>query len=275
MADDLETWLERAGLTEADRELQKWLRMLSAEAGRSGEAADRAYRAIHREVVALRGRKLRAERERAHQAKLKSIKQRQRGTEGWHVRLVRAKAYELGIGQPRRGWQQALWLALEDFELDEQERRVLWKETDLTPIERRAIAILGGAQRAAKKNFLEVAAIRLADAVIAEWFSPRGKPGRPAGSKIRLARKAMDNPRLASVAEVIEGILPIIEQLAGPKKTSAPESTMIMAIASAVRSAADLDCTLELAANAVRVLYRAAHQVPDFASFSTCQIEDI
>jgi hypothetical protein len=194
MADDLETWPERVGsLTEADRDLLKWLRLLSADAGRSGEAAVLAYYAIHREICALIGRKLRAERRRAQRDKLKSIKQRQRGTDDWHVRLVRAKAYELGIGRPRLGREQALRLAERDFKLDEQARRVLWKETDLSPIERRAVAILGGAQRAARKNLLERNAIKLADAVRGEWFSPRAESeaGLPAAGSTWCARRGI------------------------------------------------------------------------------------
>ena len=252
---NLETWPERVGsLTEADRDLLKWLRALSAEAccPDGGKAAVLVYYRIHREIGALIGRKLRAERRRAHHEKTKAIMRRQRGAKDWQVRLVRTKAYEFGIGRPRQSREQAQQLALQDFKIDEGERRVIWKESDLSPVERRALAILNGAQRVAKKNILERRAIKLADAVTAEWFSPRGKQGRPAGSKIKLARKAMDNPRLASVAEVIEAILPIIEQLAGPKAPSSPRSTMVKAIASAVRSSTGLICTPDLAASVVR-----------------------
>jgi hypothetical protein len=254
---DLETWLERSGsLTEANRDLLKLLRLSAAEAGQldSAEAGVLAYYRIHRAIPSLIGKKLRAERRAQHDKVVKGIRQRQHGTKDWHVRLVRIKAYEFGIGRPRQSREQAQQLALQDFRIDEGERRVIWKESDLKPVERRALAILNGAPRVAKKNFLERRAITLADAVIAEWFSPRGKQGRPVGSKMKLAGKAM-HPRLPSVAEVIEAILPIIEQLAGPASSS-PRSTVIKAIASAVRSSADLNCTPELAASVVRDLRR-------------------
>jgi hypothetical protein len=133
----------------------------------------------------------------------------------------------------------------------------VWKKADLKPIELRAVAILGGAPRNAKKSDLEKKAITLANAVIAEWFSPRGKQGRPAGSKIKLARKTVaDRPKLTSVAEVIETVWPTIEELAGPKASSSAKSTMVKAIVSAVQVLGDLKCTLDLAANVVRHLRR-------------------
>jgi hypothetical protein len=246
---DLETWPEPGSLRPKDRDLLELLRLLSAEAGQpdSGEAVLAYYR-IRREIGALKGRKLRDERLAQHDKVAKGIRQRQRGTEDWHVVLVRTEAYELGIGQRRRGQEEATQLARRHF-VDEQARRVVRKKADLRPVERRAVAILGGAPRNAKKSVLEKRAITLADAVIAEWFSPRGKRGRPAGSKRKLVGK---NRKLPSVAEVIKAILPIIEQLAGPKASSSPKSTMIKAIASAVESSADLKCTVELAADAVR-----------------------
>jgi hypothetical protein len=63
--------------------------------------------------------------------------------------------------------------------------------------------------------------------------------------------------KLASVAEVIEALLPIIERLAGRKASSYPASAVIEVVASAVRSAATLDCTSDLAADAVKALRRA------------------
>jgi hypothetical protein len=251
---DLEHWPEEIGsLRPVDRDLLKLLRSLSAEAGQpdSGNAAVLAYYRIHREIRALIGRKLRDERRRAHDEKTKAMMRKQRGTKDWQVLLVRIKAYEFGIGRPRQSREQAQQLALQNFKIDEGERRVIWKESDLSLVEQRALDILNGAQRVAKKNFLERRAITLADAVIAERFSPRGKQGRPAG-KMKLVRKAMDDPKLPSVAEVIKAILPIIEQLAGPKASSSPRSTMVEAVACAVRSAANLNCTLDLAASVVR-----------------------
>jgi hypothetical protein len=256
---DLETWLERSGsLTKANRDLLEQLQLLAAEAGQPGEAAVLAYYRIHREIPSLIGRKLRAERQAQHDKGVKGIRQRQRGTNGWHVLLVRIKAYEFGIRRPCQSPEQARQLALQDFRIDEGERRVIWTESDLSPVERRALAILGGAQPVAKKNILEHRAIKLANAVNTEWFNPRGKRGPPAGSKMKLVRAAVGNPKLPSVAEVIEAIFPIIEQLAGRKTSSSPRSTMIKAIASAVRSSADLNCTLDLAASVIRGLRRTS-----------------
>jgi hypothetical protein len=110
---DLETWLEcTESLTEAERNLLKLLRLSSAEAGQpdSGNAAVLAYYKIRRAIQALISRKLRAERP-PQDNEVKSIRQRQRGTKGWHVLLVRTKAYELGIGQRRRGQEEATQLA--------------------------------------------------------------------------------------------------------------------------------------------------------------------
>jgi hypothetical protein len=259
---DLETWSERSGpLTKANRELLELLRLLAAEAGQpdSDEATVRAYRRIHREIRELIGRKDLAERRARHDKEVKVIWQRQRGNKDWHVILVRSKAYELGIRRARQNQEKARQLALQDFKIDEGERRVIWKESDLSPVEQRALAILNDAQRVAKKNFLEQDATKLADAVKADWFSPRGKQGRPAGSKIKLARRTIeDKPKLTSVAEVIETILPTIEQLAGPKASSSPSSTKIKAVVSAVLSSADLECTPELAASVVRRLRRTS-----------------
>jgi hypothetical protein len=271
---DLETWLECIeSLTEAERDLLKLLRLLSAEAGQpdGGNAAVLAYYKIRRAIQALISRKLRAERtpppnrrakRRAPDDEVKSVRQRQRGTEGWHVLLVRTKAYELGICQRRRGREEATQLALQDF-VDQQARR--WKRADLRPIERRAVAILGGAPRNAKKSDLERSAIRLADAVIAEWFSPREKRGRPAGSKIKLAKTVADRPKLTSVAEVIETVWPTIEELAGPKASSSAKSTMVKAIVDAVQVLGDRKCTVDLAANVVRKLRRTSR--PSTTSF--------
>ena len=257
---DLETWPECSGsLSKDDRDLLKLLRSLAAEAGQpvNGEAAVLAYYRIQRQIPALIGRKLRAERRARHGSDVKVIWQRQRGTKDWHVLLVRIKAYEFGIRRPRQSRQQARQLALQDFGIDEEERRVIWKESDLNPVERRALDIINGAQPFAKKNFLEADAIKLANAVIAERFCTRGKPGPLAGSKMKLVRKGY-TLKLSSVAEVIEAILPIIEQLAGPKASSSPGSTMIKTIVGAVRSSARLTCTLDLAANVVRKLRRTS-----------------
>jgi hypothetical protein len=258
---DLEKWPELSGsLNEANRDLLKLLRSLSSEAGQpdSGSAAVLAYYKINREIVELTSRRLRDERSRAHHEKTKTMMRRQRGTKDWQVLLLRIKAYELGIGQPRQSQDQARQLAVQDFKIDEEGRRVIWEESELSQVERRALAILNGAQRVAKKNLLEQRAITLADAVIVERFSAHGKPGRPAGSKIKLARNARDNPRLPSVAEVIATILPTIEQLAGPKASSSPRSTMIKAIASGVQSSTGLICTPDLAASVVRKLRRTS-----------------
>jgi hypothetical protein len=260
---DLEKWLERPSLIKANRDLLKLLRSLSAEASQpnSGEAAARAYFQIHLEIDDLISRKLRAERTRARSHG--PSKRERRETDDHLVRLVRIKAYELGIGRPRQSREQAEQLALQDFTLNEPGCRVIWKESDLSPVERRALAILGGAQRISKKNVLEERAIKLALAVIAEWFRPRRRPGRRAGSKIRLSRNTtIADPKLVSVAEAIETILPTIEQLAGPATSSSPRSTMIKVVASAVRSSTGLICTLDLAASVVQKLRRRGPPTP-------------
>jgi hypothetical protein len=260
-APDLESWLEcsSGSLTEANRDLCKRLRLLSAEAGQpdSGNAAARAYYKIHRAIQALISQKRLDERIRARDDEVKGIWRRRRGTEDWLVCLVRTKAYELGIGHRRCGREEAARLAQQDFKIDEGERRVIWKESDLGRVEQRALAIVNSARRVAKKNFLERRAIKLADAVIGEWFSPRGKRGRPAGSKIGLVSKAIGGMQLASVTEAIAVVLPIIEQLAGPRRSPSINSTIIGAVVSALHSAG-LTCTSELAARAISSLRRAS-----------------
>src|SRR5258708_25830783 len=239
---------------QVDLDLARSLRRFSREAGKDDAAADEAYLNIQSAIDDLQRRKLRDRRQRLAK---KKAGPRQDDTADNLARLVRLKSYELRIGQPRRSKDKAQQLVIRDFPLDEQARRVIWNESDLRPAEKRAREIIRGAQRNAKKNPIESDAIALADAVIAEWFTPATRSrGRPAGTRIPLAQQTIQHdPKLTSVIEVIEAILPIIEQIAGPKISSSPRSIMIRTVAAAVRSAA-LTCPLELAASAVQKLRR-------------------
>jgi hypothetical protein len=111
------------------------------------------------------------------------------------------------------------------------------QNSDLTPVERRAVEIVRGAQRKAKKNFAEKEAVRLADAVLADWPPPKRSAGRPAGRSIIVVDPETMNLKL-SVREIIEAVLPIIEELAGPNSSSAPDSAMIAAVVAVVNVAA-------------------------------------
>jgi hypothetical protein len=174
------------------------------------------------------------------------------------ARRVRAKSYELGIGRRRCSQHEAERRASLDFPLDERNRQIIWNKADMRPAEARAMAIIGGAQRNARKNPVERDAIALANAVNTDWSPKPKRPGRPVGRrKIVLDEKKLEHNTQLSVTEVVQVTLPIIEQLAGPANSSSPRSTMIKTVSAAVKSSG-LACTLELAASSVRKLRRGA-----------------
>src|SRR5262249_25549511 len=163
----------------------------------------------------------------------------------WAQRLVRQKAHELGIGHMRASEQAALNRTIEEMPIDEAARRVVVTEP-LSTVEQRAVQIVCGAPIKGKKNRIETDAIRLAEAVNAEWFAeaPR-RPGRPKGSMIGTAPESVE--ALPSVSEVIAATAPIIEQLAGGAASTAPRSAMIAAVLAAADSAG-LQCSAAYAA---------------------------
>ena len=216
------------------------LRQLAAVIGKDTDAADEAYHDIQRAIEDLQSRKLRDLRRRL-------LMGRRTGEMDAATAslLVRAKAYELGLGQLRCRQHEAERRALQDFPLDEERRRVIRDISRLRPAERRAVEIIGGAPRKARKNPIERDAIILADAVIADWKPrPTRKPGRPAGSRIALNPKTMALP---AVAEIIEVVLPVIDQFAGPSNSS----SAIKAVSAAIK-AAGLRSSPELVARTMK-----------------------
>jgi hypothetical protein len=172
-------------------------------------------------------------------------------TRSWHLlaRLVRMKSYELGKGKPRRS-KGALNRSLEELPTD----RHLGPD-DLSPVENRAIEIIRGAKRNAKKNPIEKNAIAIADAVLAD-ISPVKESGRPASRpNIIFDVESFQHNLKLTVIEVVEVVLLIIERLAGPNNSTAPGSMMIAAVVAAVESAG-LACDPGLAAEYVGRLRR-------------------
>jgi hypothetical protein len=126
-----------------------------------------------------------------------------RPTVEWATILVRRAAIQIGL-QPRLNREEAIKNATS----------ITFAE--LRPDEKRAVAIVCGARRKSKKNFLEERARRLANAVKRDWFSANKGPGRPQGAKscrIKIRGHSYHVP--LSVAEVIAAVTPSISDLVG------------------------------------------------------------
>jgi len=111
--------------------------------------------------------------------------------------------------------------------------------TDLTAIEKRAVELLRGAKRKAKKNFLENEAEELASAVEKDWFSFHESAGRPQG---RNSQKAIRIEGLSyyvplSMSEVIATVFPLIEEAAGTSDAKLILPAVIAAVRIAVPDA--------------------------------------
>jgi hypothetical protein len=239
--EDLASLLAKDRLLAKDLALLKALRRLAAAAGKTNADDDLAYYEIQIAIENLRHRFLREDRIRqAAKAMASAPPPSSSPTSAPLVtiqRLVRIKAHELGIVDRRSKTQHAAWRATlkRDFPLDEAKREVR-QNNDQTPVEKRAVEIVRGAQRKAKKNFVEKEAVRLADAVLADWPPPARKRGRPTGRGTIVVDPETKDLKL-SAREIIEAVLPIIEGLAGPNSSSAPDSAMIAAVVAVVRAA--------------------------------------
>ncbi|WMT71335.1 hypothetical protein [Bradyrhizobium sp. Ash2021] len=239
--EDLASLLAKDPLLAKDLALLKALRRLAAAAGKTNADGDLAYYEIQLAIENLRHRFLREDRIRqAAKAMASAPPPSSSPTSAPLVtiqRLVRIKAHELGIVDRRSKTRHAAWRATlkRDFPLDEAKREVR-QNTDQTPVEKRAVEIVRGAQRKAKKNFVEKEAVRLADAVLADWPPPAGLRGRPTGRGTIVVDPETKDLKL-SAREIIEAVLPIIEGLAGPNSSSAPDSAMIAAVVAVVRAA--------------------------------------
>jgi hypothetical protein len=215
---------------------------LAAAANKNNTDADLAYYKIQMVIENLQYRFLREDRIRRPAKARKSASPSSSSPTSAPLvtiqRLVRIKAYELGIVDRRSKTQHAAWLATldRDFPLKEAKQEVL-QNSDLTPVESRAVEIVRGAQRKAKKNFAEKDAVRLADAVLSDWPPPKRSAGRPEGRGIIVVDPETMNLKL-SEPEIIEVVLPIVEELAGPHSSSAPDSAMIAAVVAVVNSVA-------------------------------------
>lgn len=220
--------------------LLRALRRLAAAAGNTNTDADAAYHEVRWAIERLEGRVLSEGRAGERKRAAKTPPTSPRGAPRITIsRLVRIKAYELGIGQPRRSnaWNTTL---KKDFPLDEKSQ-LAFRKSDLTPVETRAAEIVRGRPRKASKNFAEIEAIGLADAVLADWPMLTQRAGRPAGRR-RIVRdpQTLEYDLKLSAREIIAAVLPIVEALAGPENSLAPESAMITAVVAAVK-AADID----------------------------------
>ncbi|MBR1301243.1 hypothetical protein [Bradyrhizobium sp. AUGA SZCCT0042] len=120
---------------------------------------------------------------------------------------VRAKSHKLGLASPRK-----------------------------PAVEQRAIDILRGVPRKARKNFFETQAVQLADAVFAEWPMPKRSVGPPARRLIW----AVDIKATSEAYDIIEAALPIIKELAAPGSSWAPHSATIAALRAVVKATATI-----------------------------------
>jgi hypothetical protein len=254
---DLERVLARGEHTQAHLELIRKLRLLSSDAGLSHEAADDAYFEVLNAIDRLMHEGLRARSLKQKARKAEATRSKPEPSPDFVVRQVRMSARRLGIGWPRCSEEQAIRLVVMDFPPLDDPRYVRWKESDLRPAERRAMQmILDGTPPKAKKNPIELDAMRIVDAVEAEW-SARRASGRPKGRKTLVHQKSDDAFRPAAVRDVINSVTPPILQLAGARASSLPSSMTIETVVAAVK-AAGLQCTVDRAANDVRKLLREA-----------------
>jgi hypothetical protein len=115
----------------------------------------------------------------------------------------------------------------------------------LNPVEERAVEILIGAKRKAKKNFVETKAIGLAAAVRREWFSYKGKRGRPKGarSQLKQTRVAVADVSL-SIEEVIIVVMRATEEITG----NPPNSPVLVAAVRVEKPGASETSILTIAA---------------------------
>jgi hypothetical protein len=90
---------------------------------------------------------------------------------------------------------------------------------DLNTVEKRAVEFLCRRKRKPRKNYVETRAEQLAKAVQREWFSPIKRAGRPQGTDSRkgiaIEGDWYNVPLL--VSEVIEAVMPAIDELTGNK----------------------------------------------------------
>jgi hypothetical protein len=239
--EDLASLLAKDRLLAKDLALLKAVRRLAAAAGKTNVDGDLAYYEIQIAIENLRHRFLRKDRIRQAAKAMESAPPPSSSPTSAPLvtiqRLVRIKAHELGIVDRRSKTQHAAWRATlkRDFPLDKAKREVR-QNNDQTPVEKRAVEIVRGAQRKAKKNFVEKEAVRLADAVLADWPPPARSRGRPTGRGTIVVDPETKDLKL-SAREIIEAVLPIIEGLAGPNSSSAPDSAMIAAVVAVVRAA--------------------------------------
>jgi hypothetical protein len=250
---DLESQLAKDPKLAKHLALLRALRHLAAVAGKTNADADAAYHEVQWAIESLEGRILRESKiqgrvdyrrddETPEERKERVAKEERLAEEKllaarpWHIaaRLVRIKSYELGIGHPRRSKQKALDRSLKELSLDNDKKL---GPADLSPTETRAVELVRGAKATAKKNLIEKQAIAIANAVKVD-FSRKRKSGRPAGRRrnIIFDQTNFKHQLRLTATEVIEAVLPIIEELAGPENSSAPGSAMIAAVVAVVQT---------------------------------------
>ena len=168
----------------------------------------------------------------------------------WSVKLVRWVAGTKGIGRRRVSEEEAIQNALGVT------------RDKLSRVELRAVEILCGLRVTSKKNALEARALRLAQAVRADWFPARAdRRGRPPGTSARATLTVTGDLTIPiSVSETVAIIVPIVEELAGepvradPSKHDSPsqmEPATFGAVVAAVR-AVGLHCEPEFITRTIR-----------------------
>jgi hypothetical protein len=225
---DLAVLLAKDPLLAKHLRLLQALRGLAVAAGKTNIEADAAYHDVQFAIDDLKGRAIRESHkaERAAKVAEKEKEETRLRHRPWRIvaRLVRAKRYQLGIGGRRRASEpNAVERSLDELKLkrhpDDPDIKI--SPEDLSVVEVRAVELARGKQANARKNQIEVQAIEIAAAVDADLTSKSKARGHDIGLRLR---------------DVIEAVLPPIEDLAGPANSTAPGSAMIAAVLAAVKA---------------------------------------
>jgi hypothetical protein len=199
-------------------ELLRALIEVAKQRGRDEECAKKTKRAILRAIFQAKIEKLNALRNR--QTKEQTREEWGRPDKRWAIHLVRLKS---NAHLPR------------DRAIDDAKATTF---ADLNATERRAVNILCGNKRKARKNFLELAAEELASAVRSDgWFSVGKSVGRPRGSGLikGLRQEDLEYYVPLSASDVIRVAMPLIEVLAGASDNDGAKLLVLPALVATVR----------------------------------------
>jgi len=107
----------------------------------------------------------------------------------WHYQKFKEQRNKAASKQHIQSEEHTQWLAYL-VRLESNKRKRLDRDDEiedatsitvasLNPVEKRAVELLSGRKRKPRKNYLEMRADQLANAVQREWFSPFKRAGRP------------------------------------------------------------------------------------------------